>query len=131
VALTADLRRLLETELKRRTGDNRPLHPVLSKNFHGTPLGDISGEFVRFHGVYGVNSPATLNVHFPAIRAAIENPALGRLERVSSAAHLVYATRNQVAHQVDMGMELFTRLDSTRFTSDVLLSLCRLRDWEV
>jgi len=129
--LAADLGRILETELKHRTGDTRTLHPLLSNNFNATPVGNLSAEFVRLHGIYGVNSPTTYNAAFPAIRTAIENAGFNRLERVGHTVYLLYATRNQVAHQVDIGMELFTQPESTRFTSDVLLSLCRLRDWAV
>lgn len=130
--LAADLGRLLETEIKHRTGDTNTLCRVLSNNFAHSPVGgDLGAEFRRLHGIYGVNTPATYNTAFPAIRTAIENAALSKLERVGHAVYLLYATRNQVAHQVDIGMELFTTPDSTRFTSDVLLSLCRLKDWAV
>lgn len=129
--LAADLARLLETELKHRTGDNRTLFPVLRDNFHNTPLGDLSADFAALHGVYGVSNPATYNAAFPTLRIVIEDAARPRRERVANAIYLLYATRNQVAHQVDLGMELFTQPASTRFTSDVLLALCRLRDWAV
>ncbi len=129
--LAADLARLLETELKRRTGDNRTLFPVLADNFHRTPLGDLSTDFVNLHDAYGVSDPASYNAAFPPIRTAIQDASRPRRERVSNSIYLHYATRNQVAHQVDIGMELFTAPASTRFTSDVLLSLCRLRDWAV
>jgi hypothetical protein len=130
--LAADLGRLLETEIKHRTGDPRTLYWVLSNNFANSPIGgDMGAEFRRLHTIYGVNTPATYNTAFPPIGRAIENVASPKLERVGHAVYLLYATRNQVAHQVDIGMELFTQPDSTRFTSDVLLSLCRLRDWAV
>jgi hypothetical protein len=129
--LAADFGRILETELKHRTGDTRTLHPLLSNNLAATPAGNLSAEFGRLHGIYGVNNPTSYNAAFPTIRRAIENPALTHLERIGHAVYLLYATRNQVAHQVDIGMELFTQPESTRFTSDVLLSLCRLADWIV
>ena len=129
--LAADLGRILETELKHRTGDTRTLHPVLSSNFANSPVGNLAVKFAQLHGTYAVNNPTTYNAAFPTIRGAIENTNNSPLERIGHAIYLLYVTRNQVAHQVDIGMELFTEPDSTRFTSDVLLSLCRLRDWAI
>lgn len=104
---------------------------MLSNNFANSPVGNLAVKFGQLHGTYAVNSPATYNAAFPTIRVAIENTNNAPLDRIGHAVYLLYCTRNQVAHQVDIGMELFTQPNSTRFTSDVLLSLCRLRDWAI
>jgi hypothetical protein len=127
--LAADLGRILETELKYRTKSMDTLHPLLSKNFSNSPVGNLAVKFGQLHSTYAVKTPPTYTAAFPTIRNAIENTNNSPLERIGHAVYLLYATRNQVAHQVDIGMELFTQPDSTRFTSDVLLSLCRLKDW--
>lgn len=70
--LVADLARLLETELKHRTGDTRTLYPVLRDNFHHTPWGDLSAAFTALHATHNVSDPASYTAAFPSLRAVIE-----------------------------------------------------------
>ena len=50
--LAADIGRILETELKHRTGDTRTLHPLLSSNFVNSPVGNLADKFNRLHRTY-------------------------------------------------------------------------------
>ena len=78
-----------------------------------------------------MNNPATYNQAFPRFEQRSRIRRNHHWNGSDTQSISSDATRNQVAHQVDIGMELFTKPDSTRFTSDVLLTLCRLRDWAV
>jgi hypothetical protein len=130
--LCADLARLLETEVGRRakpTPTTYKLYEMLTQGFATTKVGNISVEIVKLHALYKVKSTKTFNAAFPMIRAAIENPNFLSLERVSNALYLFYATRNQVQHHVDRRMILYKDVETSIFTADVLLTLCRLDSW--
>jgi hypothetical protein len=130
--LCADLSRLLETEVARRAKPapaSYKLYILLTQGFTSTTHGDISAEIVKLYAARKVNSTASFNAHFPAIRADIENTALPLLTRISNAVYLLYATRNQVQHHVDKRMILYKDPETAVFTADVLLSLCRLDSW--
>jgi hypothetical protein len=132
--LAADLSRLLETETRASTGVNGQMHAILSTGLQAVTFGtamSVSTRFDQLHGQYGVNDTATFNAAFPTIKATIENPGSGDFERVCQAVYLLYATRNQVAHKIDAGMVLFTDIEAAKFTTDVLLTLCRLGGWTI
>lgn len=131
--LCSDLTRLLETEVYRRANIPAPkpyqLYKLLTQGFTATSLGNISTEISTLHVAMQVNSTATFNASFSAIRANIENAALPRLTRISNAIYLLYATRNQVQHHVDRRMILYRDPETAAFTADVLFTLCRLDSW--
>jgi hypothetical protein len=56
------------------------------------------------HGIYQVDGVAIFNLAFGPLRTTIENPAFRQPVLVSDAVCLLYATRNQVAHHVEIGM---------------------------
>lgn len=119
-------------------GSFRPLVVRFSGTTTSTSVENVGSLFFPLTGRLGlrvesdaVNNPTTYNAAFPVIRGAIENTNNSLLQRIGYAVYLLYVTRKQVAHQVDISMELITQPDSTRFTTDVLLSLCRLRDWAI
>jgi putative oxidoreductase len=130
--LIADLTRLLETEIRFRgiAGGGlqaQILYHVLNSpiaGFHGIVQGAGS-----LNALHPVNSPALFNAHFPAIRTIISDPAETRERRIAAAAYLAGITRNQVQHQVDTTMVLFTDRAAAIFTAEVLLCLCRIDAW--
>ena len=130
--LIADLSRLLETEVYRRADVNpKPwqLKSLLKQGFTSTVRGDISTLIGGFMNARDTQNTTNYNAHYTDIKKDILDANLSRLDRVTHAAHLLYATRNQVQHHVNQKLILYKSLDEAKFTSDVLLSLCRLSAW--
>ncbi|AMV34671.1 hypothetical protein VN12_21275 [Pirellula sp. SH-Sr6A] len=131
--LIADLARLLETEVYRKADIATPkpwqLKSLLKQGFAATQRGDISTLIDGYMNARNVHNTATFNMYYPAIKADIENAGLTKIERIAHAAHLLYVTRNQVQHHVDRRLILYKNIEEAKFTSDVLLSLCRLSAW--
>jgi len=131
--LCSDLARLLETDIRRRAKLPAPkpyqLYRLLTQGFAATSIGNVSNEVSVLHATHKVNSTKTFNAAFPSIRGSIENQTLPRLTRISNAVYLFYATRNQVQHNVDRRMMFYRDPETAAFTSDVLLTLCRLDSW--
>jgi hypothetical protein len=131
--LIADLSRLLETEVKRRADIAPPkpwqLKTLLKQGFTATQRGDISTLVGGFMNARNVHNTATFNAHYPAIKSDVLDAAKPKLERISNAVHLFYVTRNQVQHHIDRKLVLYENVDEAKFTSNVLLSLCRLSSW--
>lgn len=130
--LTADLSRLLETEVYRRA-DVSPkpwqLKSLLKQGFTSTVRGDLSTLIDGYMSARNIHNTATYNAHYADIKKDILNTALSKRERVAHAAHLLYATRNQVQHHVDRRLILYKSIEEAKFTSDVMISLCRLSAW--
>jgi hypothetical protein len=130
--LIADLTRTLETEIRNRGIGGGGLQSQVLHNIHNSPI-------PGFHGIvqgpgslnthHPVNSPATFDAHFPAIRGIITNAAETRERRLAAAAYLAGVARNQVHHQVETTMIIFHDRAAAIFTADVLLCLCRVDGW--
>jgi hypothetical protein len=126
--LIADLARLLETELGHRGIAGPGLRAkVLGMNPAGQP--GFNAAITALRGAHHANNPADFNHHFPALRDIIANVAEPLVRRIAAAALLAGVTRNQVQHQVDTGMVIFTDRGAAVFVADVLLCLCRLNSW--
>jgi hypothetical protein len=132
--LSADLGRLLETEMKKRCpppplGARKPtLLSLLLQCFHHTtkPV-DLSKLQEDLHKVHKVSDSSTFDAAFPILRNEIECGT--RDVRIANAVYLLGATRNQVAHGVDDSIVLFKDPSAAAFTVDVLLSLCHVEGW--
>lgn len=131
--LIADLSRLLETEVYRRADLPTPkpyqLKTLLKQGFTSTVRGDISTLINGCMNARNIHDTTSYNASYPDIKKDIQDTNLTARERVAHAAHLLYATRNQVQHHVDRKLILYKSVDEAKFTSDVLLSLCRLSAW--
>lgn len=132
--LTADLARIIETELKPRKqcppeSQANTLGAVLVQCFeHTTKPSNLSQRQINLHSKHAAKDTATINAAFPNIRKEIEQGEKWE-DRIASAVYLLRANRNQVAHSVDDSMVLFTDPEAAKFTVDVLLSLCRVGGW--
>jgi hypothetical protein len=137
--LSADLSRVVETELKRRkqcpppkSSATKPistLGQLLDQCFHHTTKpANLSQLQIALHAKHKVTDSATFDSAFPAIRKEIEQ-ATAWEDRVANAVYVLRAARNQVAHSVDDSMLLFKDPSAATFVVDVLLSLCRVGDW--
>jgi hypothetical protein len=133
--LAADLARILETEVKAKTQlANEQLHGMLSKGLKHVTLGtskSISARFIDLHKIYKVKDTPTFNAAFRTIEQAIKTSTNPHFEKVCQCVYLFYATRNQVAHKLDAAMVLYTDIEAAKFTTDVLICLCRLGAWTV
>lgn len=131
--LIADLSRLLETEVYRRADIAPPkpwqLRTLLRQGFTATQRGDISTLVDGYMNARPVHTSAQFNTHYPDIKKDILDDAKPKLERIAHAVHLLYVTRNQVQHHIDRRLILYKSIDDAKFTSDVLLALCRLSSW--
>lgn len=131
--LIADLSRLLETDVHRRADMPPPkpyqLKTLLKQGFTSTVRGDISALIGDYMNARNVSNTASYNTHYPDIKNGILDTTLSKRERVTHAAHLFYATRNQVQHHIDRKLIIYGSIDEAKFTSDVLLTLCRLSAW--
>lgn len=132
-SLIADLARLLETEVHRRADIAPPkpwqLRSLLRQGFTATQRGDLSALITANMNAKDTSSTKKFNTHYPSICDGITDSHLSKLERIGHAVHLLYAARNQVQHHIDRRLVLYKNLDEAKFTSDVLLSLCRLSAW--
>ncbi len=131
-SLIADLSRLLETEVYRRADVNpKPwqLKSLLKQGFTSTVRGDLSTLIDGYMNARNIHNTVTYNTHYLDIKKDIRDTTLMKRERVAHAAHLLYATRNQVQHHIDRKLILYKSIDEAKFTSDLLLSLCRLSAW--
>jgi len=133
--LAGDLSRLLETEVKRlasRRAPSQSLHDLVIQGFANTKrLGNLSALVKALHKKHRVKDTKKFNRAFTSLRKSILNPKLSKAERVANAVYLLYATRNQVQHHVDMTMVIYRRPEAARFLVDVLLSLCSLDSWTI
>ncbi len=127
--LIADLARLLETEIRLRGIVGGGLNGMVLHGIQNSPVANFHAEVSNFNNAHPINSPATFNAHFPHLRTVIENPAETRERRLACAAYLAGSVRNQVQHQVDTTMVVYTDRSAAVLTVNALLSLCRLRDW--
>jgi len=130
--LIADLSRLLETEVKRRAdvaANVWKLYDLVTQGFTATQRGNISVLIAGYIGARNTNNTKKFNTHYPTIRDGINDTNLTKLERIAHAVHLLYATRNQVQHHIDRRLILYKSVEEAKFTSDVLLALCRLSSW--
>jgi hypothetical protein len=134
-AMIGDLLRLLETEIQRRAALPAPkpntLFPLLSGGFVNTRCGNISAAFGAIHiaAPGPINSSASFNARFAALRDAINDETRPRNERIHHAIYLLYGTRNQVQHHVDRNLLIYRSLPAAVFITQVLFCLCRLESW--
>jgi hypothetical protein len=138
--LSADLGRVVETELKRkkkcpppRSATTKPINTLgtlLEQCFaHTSKPPDLSKLQRDLHAnTHKVIDSTTFEAAFPNIRKEIEHGATWE-DQIANAVYLLRATRNQVAHSVDDSMVLFTDPKAATFTVDVLLSLCHVEGW--
>lgn len=133
--LSADLGRVVETELKRKKqcpagSSANTLGALLEQCFkHTTKPENLSKLQIDLHGkTHKVSDSKTFDTASPNIKKAIEHGATWD-DRIANAVYLLRATRNQVAHSVDDSMVLFKDPKAATFTVDVLLSLCRVEGW--
>ena len=127
--LIADLSRLLETELRERNMAEHGLRGGVLYDINSSPLSGFKAEVKALHDAEPVNNTTDYNQRFPAYRNAITDPARSRENRIAAAALFAGVTRNQVQHQVDKGMVIFTDRGAAIFTADVLLSMCCIDRW--
>jgi hypothetical protein len=127
--LIADLSRILETELRERNMAAKGLRAGVLSDINNSPLSGFKTEVTRLHAAEPINTTSDYNQRFPAYHTAITDPTRPRETRIAAAALFAGATRNQVQHQVDKSMVIFTDRESAIFTADVLLSLCCIDRW--
>jgi hypothetical protein len=127
--LIADLSRLLETELKHRKIQGKGLCSMVLDGINNSPLLGFKAETTQLKNQPTVRNPAGFNAQFPLLKNIIEDSKRPLVVRIATAAYLAGIARNQVQHQVDKRMVIFTDSGAAIFTADVLLSLCRLDDW--
>jgi tetratricopeptide (TPR) repeat protein len=126
--LIADLSRLIETELGNRGMAASGLRASVLTKVNG-PLAGFKHEVTALNTKLLVHNSSDYNTHFPAYRIAIADAGRARESRIAAAALFAGVTRNQVQHQVDASMVIFTDRAAATFTADVLLSLCRIDRW--
>jgi hypothetical protein len=130
--LISDLARLLETELSQKGFAQVGL---LSKILSGINANNVTQhvgfrtEVNRLHGQHGVTNPAAFNAAYPDLHTRISDPHLALPLRIAAAAYLAGAIRNQVQHQVEITMTIFTDRAAAEFTTNTLLTLCRTVAW--
>lgn len=125
--LIADLARLLETELLHHGFNQNGLRSKILAM--GGPIAGFTAAVNALHGQHPVSDPAEFDVHFPPLRTIITDANETQVRRVAAAALLAGVTRNQVQHQVNQGMIIYTDREAAVFTADTLLTLCRLSRW--
>ena len=127
--LIADLSRLIETELGVRGMAARGLCSSVLSKVNNSPVAQFKNEVTALHAKLPVHNTNDYNAYFPRYYTAITDANRTRESRIAAAALLAGVTRNQVQHQVDTGMVIFTDRAAAIFTVDVLLSLCCLDRW--
>ena len=127
--LIAALSRLIETELGKRGFNTAGLRGKVLQIGKHSPVAGFGSEVAALHAALRVEDVTDYNTHFPQYRTAIIDVSQTREKRIAAAALFAGVTRNQVQHQVDTGMIIFTDREAATFTADVLLSLCCLDGW--
>ncbi len=126
--MASDLVRLLETEVKALGITGSGLNDMVLNRIN-SPVPNFRTNVTAFRIAHPIHSPTDFNTHFPALRSVIEDHNEKTERRIACSAYLVGSARNQVQHQVDTGMILFSDRSSAVFMVNTFFALCRLRDW--
>jgi hypothetical protein len=92
------------------------LKSLLKQGFTSTVRGDLSTLIDGYMNARNVNNTVTYNTHYQHIKTDILDANLSNRERIAHAAHLLYATRNQVQHHIDRRLILYESLDEAKLT---------------
>lgn len=128
--LIADLARTLEGALTCKGVVGGGLRDMVVNRVPAGPLGDIKPEADAANRTPNkIHDWNSFNNHYPALEAVVQDTTKPILTRVAHAALIAGVVRNQIQHGIEKRCHLFSDRAMALFVIDVLMSLCRLREW--